>query len=305
MRVWRAAIAAVVLKLIGMGSERRRINGMRETAVADRRQGLLIVAMLLMEGNVAIVLPQAGMVNESVTATRSEDGTGMEIAKGTEIGTVSVVENVTRTRTIAIIATKIVNAETDIAETRRNGSEEMVVGGREMVLDVAVVLRRMNGRYLLVQILHGIAPNPRAMKVLESDGVRLMMRYVALVHYFLVCLVIDFPYPFSPTELPNDETRVIVRRGVVGPQRKIMTEDETPNDGGANAMVRKETRLAHSLLHSVSGNRPPCFFRPAKRDLRRVRLQSRTCHPLPELWHLPSHPGAAAKSNRHPTGATV
>lgn len=180
-------------ELIGMVNGLRRASGTKETAAAGRIRRVLIVVMLPMGENVVIVLPQVGMVSESVTETRNEEGIGMEIGRGTETGTVNVVENAIRIRTIVTIGTRIVNAATDIAETRKNGSEEMVVGGRGTVLDVAVVSPQMIVLYLLVRILHGIAPSPQLMKVLESDDVRPTMRYVAfgLLDCSSICLVID------------------------------------------------------------------------------------------------------------------
>lgn len=175
-RVWRARIVVVVRRLTAMVSERRRANGMRGIVVAGRSRGLLTVVMPLTEGNVASVLPQVGTANGSVIATRTEEGIGMETVRGTEIG---IVGNATRIRRIETIGTKTVNAAIGIAEMRRTGNE-MAAGGRGMVPVVVVVLQQMREHYRLARILHAIAPSPRAMKLLESDGVRPMMRYVTL-----------------------------------------------------------------------------------------------------------------------------
>lgn len=149
---------------------------MRGIVAPDRSRGLLTAVMLLTEENVASVLHQVGTANESAIVTRTEEGIGMETVRGTGIG---IVGNATRTRRIVTIGTKTVSAVIGIAEMRRTGSE-MAAGGRGMVPVVVVVLQRMREHYPLAQILHGIAPSPRAMKLLESDGVRLMMRYVTL-----------------------------------------------------------------------------------------------------------------------------
>lgn len=174
---WRAVTVVVAPRLTGMGNELLRVNGTRETAVVGRSREPPIAVMLLMEGNVASGLLQVGMANESVTETRSEGGIGMEIVRGTEIGTVNVVGNVIRTRKTATIETKTVREVTGIVEMRRIGSE-MVVGGRGMVLGVVMGLRRTTVRYLHVRIPHGTAPNLLPMKLLESDGGRQMTRFV-------------------------------------------------------------------------------------------------------------------------------
>lgn len=166
----------VVRRLTAMVSERPRANGMRGRVAADRSRGLLTVVMLLMEGNVASVLHQVGTENESVIATRTEEGIGMETVRGIEIG---IVGNATRTRRIVTIGTKTVSAVIGIAEMRRT-ENEMAAGESGTAPDVVVGLQRMRGHYLLARILRAIAPSPQPMKLLESDGVRLMMRYVTL-----------------------------------------------------------------------------------------------------------------------------